>query len=119
MSHLSLLLLQALLEALPERPDHAVGPGSDEQIEHALSLGAEDQLAIGADFFHDADWATALQKSGKPYGFFDEMKDSSCYPQLLNFLSDHFPPALLEKISHQNALSFIQMKTRSSQITQD
>jgi microsomal dipeptidase-like Zn-dependent dipeptidase len=85
-----------------------------EQIEHGLSLGGEDQLALGADFFYDADWATALQKSGKPYGFFDEMKDSSCYPQLLNFLSDHFPPALLEKISHQNALSFIQ-PVRASQ----
>ena len=80
-----------------------------EHIAHGISLGAEDQLALGADFFYDADWATALKKSGKPYGFFEEMSNSSCYPQLFDFLSNQFPAPLLDKLSHQNALSFMNL----------
>ncbi len=85
-----------------------VGPHFEtivDHIEHGLSLGGENQLALGADFFYDKDWATALKKSGKPYGFFDEMQDASCYPGLLDFLGNHFPTSFLEKLSHKNALT--------------
>ena len=62
-------------------------------------------LAFGADFFNDADLPSAYLNEG----FFKEYPDASCYPSLLSFLQKELGlnSSFLNKVSHQNALSFI------------
>lgn len=73
-------------------------------IEHALSLGGEDHIAFGADFFGGIILPTLEHLI--PF-FFKEFSDSSSYPRFIDFLLCKFPSPLVEKISHKNALSFI------------
>lgn len=85
-----------------ETPDHLV-----KHFAHWLELGGEEHLAFGADFFNDADLPSAYL-----YGtevFLKEYPDASCYPSLLSFLQKELRlnSSFLNKVSHQNALSFI------------
>lgn len=76
-------------------------------LAHWLELGGENSIAFGADFFNIVDLpASSAAKYGKEL-FFQDYPDSSCYPALLSFLQKEFGPSLIDKLSHQNALSFI------------
>ncbi|MBT2619601.1 MULTISPECIES: dipeptidase [Chryseobacterium] len=74
-----------------------------EHIQYALSLGAEDCIAYGGDFFFDKEHP---DKSRYPF-FFDEFQDATTYNSINKKLSEDFSPGLMEKISHKNALEFI------------
>jgi len=76
-------------------------------VEHGLDLGGEKALALGADFFCLDDLTGLLHHGG---GFFDEMADSSCYPQALDQLRKFtpLPETQLEGIASQNAFAFIE-----------
>lgn len=85
-----------------ETPDHFI-----KQFAHWLELGGENHLVFGADFFNDADLASAA-RYGKEL-FFKEYSDASCYPSLLSFIQKELrlDASILNKISHQNAMEFI------------
>ena len=71
-------------------------------IEHALSLGGEDHLCFGADFFFDGD----LSSLQIPFGPFydDRFRDATCYPKLLELFSEKLSK---EKIAYKNLASFL------------
>lgn len=73
-------------------------------IEHAFNLGAENILALGADFFCDTDFDSLNRYSGIPL-FSKEYPNASCYPSFLSKLT--LPIPILNKLSHLNALCFL------------
>lgn len=75
-----------------------------EHIQYGLDLGAEDCMAYGADYFY---WKDHPDKSRHPF-FFPEHSNASVYPALNKEIEERFSPELTEKISHQNALNFIE-----------
>lgn len=77
-------------------------------IAHWLELGGENHIALGADFFYEADFPST-NRHGKSF-FFPNYQDASCYGRLLNFLQKELklPEACLEKLFHRNAWRFIQ-----------
>lgn len=70
-------------------------------IEYGLSLGAEDSLAFGADYFCTEDLVGTIIPGG---GFAPELSDASKYPSILDSLD--LPADQLEKIAHKNARAF-------------
>jgi microsomal dipeptidase-like Zn-dependent dipeptidase len=74
-----------------------------EHIQYALSLGAEDCIAYGGDFFFDKEHP---DKSRYPF-FFDEFENATAYNTINKKVSEDFSPEIMDKISHQNALDFI------------
>lgn len=78
-------------------------------VEYAFSLGAENSLAFGADFFCDADAPNLLQKYQRKEAYYPGLSDASAYPGLLGLLSQklRLKEEQLLKISCQNATKFI------------
>lgn len=78
-------------------------------IEYALSLGAQDSLAFGADFFCDADFPDILSKYQTQTAFFKEYANSECYQSILDLLATKLSlkEDLLQKIAHGNAERFL------------
>lgn len=75
-----------------------------EHIQYGLDLGAEDAIAYGADFFFCKNHP---DKSRYPI-FFEGYDDASVYNAINKEIEKRFSPELVEKISHRNALSFIE-----------
>lgn len=78
-------------------------------VEYALSLGAHDSLAFGADFFCDTDFPSLSSKYETDTPFFDEFANASCYGKLLNLLQNklHLSTGQLQKIGSANAERFL------------
>jgi len=80
------------------------------QLERAMDLGAENQIAFGADFFFDGDLPKSSLPGASPEGwFYPEYSDSSCYPQVIAlWKNDLFiEETTLEKIAYRNLLKFM------------
>ncbi|TZF98504.1 peptidase (plasmid) [Chryseobacterium panacisoli] len=75
-----------------------------EHIQHGLDLGGEDSIAYGADYFY---WKDHPDKSRHPF-FFPEHANASGYPTVNKEIEERFSSELAEKISHRNALNFIE-----------
>lgn len=75
-----------------------------EHIQYGLDLGAEDSIAYGADYFY---WKDHPDTSRHPF-FFPEHADASVYPAINKEIEQRFSHELVEKISHKNALRFIE-----------
>lgn len=89
---------------------HFIGKTEDslpKHIAHWLELGGENHVALGSDFFYEADLPVTY-RHGKE-AFFQNYQDASCYERLLNFLQKSLKlnSSFLEKFSHQNALKFV------------
>lgn len=87
-----------------------VGESEDflpKHIAHWLEQGGEHHIALGADFFYEADLPSAL-RHGKEV-FFRNYQDASCYERLLSFLQKELrlDVSSLEKLAYKNALEFI------------
>ncbi|HEY5259586.1 MAG TPA: membrane dipeptidase, partial [Rhabdochlamydiaceae bacterium] len=76
-------------------------PALRRHIEHGVSLGGEEQLCFGADFFCTTDVAL---KDLAPY-FAEEYGNSSCYPKVLQELK--LSESLSEGISSKNLYAFL------------
>lgn len=78
-------------------------------VEYALSLGAQDSLAFGADFFCDADFPDLLSKYQTKDAFFKEYANSECYSSILDLLATKLSlkEDQLQKIAHANAERFL------------
>lgn len=75
-----------------------------EHIQYGLDLGGEESIAYGADYFY---WKDHPDKSRHPF-FFPEHSNASVYPQINKEIEERFSSELVEKISHKNALNFIE-----------
>ncbi|SIQ10284.1 dipeptidase [Chryseobacterium sp. RU33C] len=75
-----------------------------EHIQYGLDLGAEDAVAYGADFFF---WKNHPDKSRYPV-FFEGYDDASVFNAINKEIEKRFSSELAEKISHKNALDFIE-----------
>ncbi|MBV8327425.1 MAG: membrane dipeptidase [Chryseobacterium sp.] len=75
-----------------------------EHIQYGLELGAENNIAYGADYFY---WKNHPDLSRHPF-FFPEHANASVYPAVNKEIEERFSPELEEKISHKNALRFIE-----------
>lgn len=73
-------------------------------IQHGLSLGGEEALALGADFFEGIS-LPAIDHL-KPF-YQESFSNSSCYPQLLELMRKEFSETQIEKIAHLNAKKLI------------
>ncbi|MDR4954198.1 membrane dipeptidase [Chryseobacterium sp. ES2] len=75
-----------------------------EHIQHGLDLGGEDFIAYGADFFFCKNHP---DKSRHPF-FFEGYDDASAFNSINKEIEKRFSSELVEKISHKNALNFIE-----------
>ncbi|WP_454045809.1 dipeptidase [Chryseobacterium sp. Marseille-Q8038] len=75
-----------------------------EHIQHGLDLGGEDFIAYGADFFFCKNHP---DKSRHPF-FFEGYDDASAFNSINKEIEKRFSSDLVEKISHKNALNFIE-----------
>ena len=80
-----------------------------EHIQHALSLGAEDVLCCGADFFEDADPSYIKEKYKSTDCFYQELSNSACYPHFFDILEEELSlqKSIIEKIAYKNAHAFL------------
>ena len=75
-----------------------------EHIRYGLDLGGENSIAYGADYFY---WKDHPETSRHPF-FFPEHSNASGYPAINKEIEKRFSSELAEKISHRNALNFIE-----------
>jgi microsomal dipeptidase-like Zn-dependent dipeptidase len=75
-----------------------------EHIQYGLDLGGENSMAYGADYFY---WKDHPDTSRYPF-FFPEHSNASGYPAINKEIEKRFSSELAEKISHRNALNFIE-----------
>lgn len=75
-------------------------------IAHWLELGGEDHIALGTDFFYEADLPSL--RHGKDV-FFPNYQDASCYGKLLHSLQKELRlnSTIIEKFAHKNAWELI------------
>lgn len=76
----------------------------EEHVSHALSLGGENSISYGGDYFYVNDHA---DKSRFPF-YFTEHENASCYPQINSVFEENFGAEITEKISYKNALRFLE-----------
>lgn len=72
-------------------------------VAHLRGLGGKTGVCLGLDFFYENDLAACFRKTSDQL-FFPGLTDSSCYPALFALCD----PSIVEGISHQNALSFLE-----------
>ncbi|MGG5207560.1 dipeptidase [Chryseobacterium sp. MIQD13] len=75
-----------------------------EHIQYGLDLGGENAIAYGLDFFHDKGHS---DKSRYPF-FFEGYDNASVFNTINSRLEKDFSPEMMEKISHGNALKFLE-----------
>ncbi|QOW09179.1 peptidase [Kaistella flava (ex Peng et al. 2021)] len=76
----------------------------EEHVAHGLSLGAENAICYGADYFYTKD---NPDKSRIPF-YFAAHENAGCYPEINKVLEQQFGAEQTNKISNQNALEFIE-----------
>lgn len=80
-----------------------------EHIHYGLSLGGENSLSLGADFFCIEDFPHIKANYPNQALFFPELANTSCYPYLFSLLKDRLSlkEETLKKISNENAMRFL------------
>ena len=76
----------------------------EEHVAHGISLGAENAICYGADYFYTKD---NPDKSRIPF-YFKEHGNAGFYPEINKVLEQQFGTEQMKKISSQNALDFIE-----------
>lgn len=82
-------------------------------IDHAIGLGGEDSICLGADFyggldidfFGDLGIPSISKKSSST--FYEEFGNSSCYSRFLSLLEKQCSRDQIKKIAYQNAQQFL------------
>ena len=85
---------------------HFVGDRPEDftsHIQHALALGAQDNLCLGADFFGGIPLPSIEHL--RPF-YQKNFANSSCYPDFFKHLESSFSTDQIKKLAHQNALAF-------------
>jgi microsomal dipeptidase-like Zn-dependent dipeptidase len=73
-------------------------------IRYGFEQGAGHCMAMGADFFATREYGNT---HGVPF-FYEEHQDASCYPGILNSVSDTLGVAELKALAYENAVRFMQ-----------
>lgn len=76
-------------------------------IDHALTLGLEDHLALGADFYGGLDIPVLKKITGSTSSFFPQFSNSGCYQHFLQFIGKQFGSAITDQIAHKNLKKFL------------
>ncbi|HEY2811457.1 MAG TPA: membrane dipeptidase [Rhabdochlamydiaceae bacterium] len=78
-------------------------------IEYGLSLGGQESLCFGADFFCDSDFPAIKMKYPDFIFFFDAYPNASSYPFILSELKNKLglSQEILEQIAYKNAQRFL------------
>lgn len=81
-------------------------------VEYGMSLGAENTLSFGADFFCDADFPSFVKKYHRANAFYPGLDDASVYPAVLGFFAQKIglKEEQLFKIASGNAIRFLKDK---------
>lgn len=74
-----------------------------DHIQYGVSIGAAGSLCFGADYFYTD---SHPDQTRKPF-FFKEHDNASCYPSILEKLSERLLPEDTEGISNKNVLNFL------------
>lgn len=75
----------------------------DNHVAHGLTLGAENAISYGADYFYTKDMP---DKSRIPF-YFPAHDNASKYPEINTIFEEKFGQDQMKKISSQNALDFL------------
>lgn len=75
----------------------------EEHVAHGISLGAENAICFGADYFYTK---SHPDKSRLPF-YFKEHENAARYPQINTTFENQFGKQQTNKISSENALTFI------------
>lgn len=80
------------------------------QVEHFLSLEAQQALCFGADFFPLPEEEYLVKKFGTKEGYFPALSNASCYPYALSLLQDtlSLSPSFAKDIASNNFLRYQQ-----------
>lgn len=78
-------------------------------VEYGLSLGAENALSFGADFFCDTDFPSLMNKYQRTVAYYPGLDNSSVYPGLLGLFAQKIglQEEQLLNIASRNALRFL------------
>ena len=76
-------------------------------IHHGLSLGGEEAIAIGADFYGGIEIPIDVLPELTFPTFQTAFANSSCYPAFCSLLEEAFSKELVEKIAYKNAYNFL------------
>ena len=78
-------------------------------VEYALSLGGEQAIAFGSDFFCDTDFSLLKYKYPDSPFFFEEHKNASVFPHILAQMQEKLSLSsdTLSRIAHKNAQHFL------------
>ncbi len=77
-------------------------------VEYAFSIGAENTLCLGSDFYGGATPPLHLNPEYLYPPFQDEFSNSSCFPHFAKLLEKILPPENIKKIFYANAAHFLQ-----------
>lgn len=77
-------------------------------IEYGLKLGAENNLALGADFFGGLEVPSHLRTTPCTENpFFEKYSNESCFPLFFDDLKGSFTDSFLKKLAYQNVLQYL------------
>jgi microsomal dipeptidase-like Zn-dependent dipeptidase len=82
-----------------------IGPSDDyffRHIEHALSKGWGNALALGADYFSKASLPEPVKKAFVEEHFFPRFPDASCYPSIQDEITRRFGQNVCKKMFFEN-----------------
>lgn len=77
-------------------------------LEHAVHLGGKHSVCFGADFFAEID-ARPEAVAHKPF-YFPDFDNSSCYPEVLKLVRQHFQEEFIMDLAHRNFEIFLKMR---------
>ncbi len=78
-----------------------------DHIEYAISIGGENTISLGTDFYGGFDVPTDLCPGKTPTTFFPEYANSGRYPSWIDLLREQFSENLIQKICYANAKAFL------------
>ncbi len=74
-----------------------------EHLNHGIKLGGSDSMCFGADFFYTG---SHPDRSRVPF-YFKEHADASCYPSILESISQQVSPDVIESIRSKNVMNYL------------
>lgn len=74
-----------------------------QHINHGIKLGGINSVCFGADYFGTD---THPDRSRVPF-YFKEHTDASCYPSIIEAISEQVSPDVIEGISYKNVINYI------------
>lgn len=84
-----------------------------DHIDHALELGCQHTLALGADFYGGFDVPQHVIPERSYPIFQQEFPDTSCFQHFLQRLEKYYSSEMIDQIAHKNVLSYLQKDSPS------